>query len=215
MDLLVAALHQVVAASNVFMNRFKKLLKDPEFFSDWQELLFDPQGREDEYDEGMDPQEIADYVGYEVPEGDEFDTDHEDFEDVANQYLQKRFSSFEKRFSKAKITDGKLEIYRCISVDDPKELLEQIKGKEGPGLGIFWSFSRDHAECYHGNKEHDIILTALVTPKDVEMYRTLAVNLEPQGTEDEISTYENHKLLVIKADLDGKVLWEGKKKVLT
>jgi len=191
-----------IVVANSFNTTFKKTFEENSFRYDWEEYVLNPQ--EGEWDEGLAPQEIADYVKYEG----EIDTDHEDWEATAKKYLKKRYGEFEKKFAKAKVTKGYLEIYRCISVAHPHEILDQIEG--GNSLGSYWAFTLKGAGCYWGNQDHNVVVTALVKPTQIDVKRTLIVNLEPGGSEDEIFIHEGTSILVVEAKEGKEVIWQGK-----
>ena len=232
---LLAALREVVGfvavgesklvVGNTFKNLFKRTVKDSGFIYDWQHHLFEQT--DEDFEETLDPKEIADYIGRDV--SDDFDTDDDDWEEIAQEYIEKRYADFEQKFNEATVNKGQLEIYRCIAVDDPQEIIDQIEGNESEvdeedswgdkeesrGLGVYWAFTKKGAQCFWGSGDSNVLLTALVRAKDIDAERTVIVNLEPGGTEDEISIESGTDVTLIDVSVDDKSIWSGKKKVPT
>jgi len=144
----------------------------------------------------------------EVSEDDYYNDFRKDGENVED-HIANRFSEFLPHFQNNAQDDGdKLIIYRCISPDDEDEFLfhiahgEPIEGHEG--LGIFWSYDREKAGCHWGSgsshqSSGDVVVEALVSVNDIDVYRTLILNLNPSlGAEEaEIRVKEGAKLEVL------------------
>jgi len=178
---------------------------DGETSSVWYEAGYTP----DDFDDGKFPEE---------PEGAEWD-------DALEKYIDNRWYDFRNKFSKiAKMQDGKLKIYRKITLESvPKFLYYLNKGKpiKGfKGIGVFWSWDKDQAEAHWGHGKYAkklVLIEGLVGINDIEYESTASKNLNPSLGEEEaeIEVNENAAITIVKVHSKehGQDVWQGEVKV--
>ena len=131
------------------------------------------------------------------------------WEEVLQNYLKNRFEMFSRKFkAKANFNGVGIEIYRCLTVENPEKLLEALKknetykvGKtEYSGAGIFWSWDHEAAKCYWGGSGEAITITALASLSDIDYTLTAELNLNSfYDDEDENYIGEEEKEIRLKA----------------
>lgn len=90
----------------------------------------------------------------------------------------------------AHLSDGKLVVHRCIEVKDPATFVNNLesgkKNRKYRGLGIFWTWSFEKAECHWGSaRDKNVILTGLVDLNAINIEDTLLANFHPDIGEEE------------------------------
>ena len=80
--------------------------------------------------------------------------------------------------------NGKMVLYRCITVHDADKYLAELGKRQS--VGVYWTFDKKYAKCYWGNERDTVVLVGLVDPKDVDLETTLVTNTAYSGTEHEI-----------------------------
>lgn len=130
----------------------------------------------------------ADFFKWERQDGKEDMTD----EEIIRGHIDERFWDFISDFKRvAKEHNGKLLIYRCMTVDDEGEFLFHIANgtplEDYEGLGIFWAWDEGRAECHWGYTKggHQLTVHALTALKSIDVYLTLLRNLDPSLGKDE------------------------------
>lgn len=161
-------------------------------------------------------------VGKDEDDFEKFPTEGEEWDDALEKYISESFDEFSDRFeNKAKEKGAKLHVSRCIGVEDVKEFTDLIsKGKyvaDYKGLGLFWSWDEDKAECYWGgNQKEWVTIHCLVDVSHIDIESTTFKNINPSLGEDEteIQVKKNTPLELISIeDHNDKQVWEGSQEV--
>jgi hypothetical protein len=169
------------------------------------------------YEFGRDDPSVFDTEEFEgLHKTDGFPTEGPLWEEALNEYIESKWYDFSFDFEhKATEKDGKLVIYRMISVNSiPRFLYFLGKGKVIPGfkgLGVYWSWDKNRADAHWGSGSKDILVTALVSPNDISYKQTAFKNLNPSLGEDEaeIEVKPAAKLLITSVEHDGRVIWKN------
>lgn len=118
-------------------------------------------------------------------------------EEIISAIMQDLYSDFMSDFNhKAEEDAGDLLIYRCLSVDDQEEFVfyiangqpvENYEGGHYEGLGIFWAWDEDRAQCHWGSGRGagNVTVNARVPFSSIDPYVTLVLNLNPSLGKDE------------------------------
>lgn len=124
-----------------------------------------------------------------------------------NEYIDERWDDFLSEFRNEAEEDGDLLIlYRCIAVKDPRrtmKLLEQgKKTHKEKGLGIYWSWNKEAADCHwalHAGRAEYMYLVGLTDAQAVDIEGTVVANFVPgRGAEEkEIRLKEGSRVDVL------------------
>lgn len=103
------------------------------------------------------------------------------------------------------INNGKIKIYRAITVDD--NWLEHIK-KEGKRLGIYWAWDYDFADTHWGDpsKPNLLIIEAEIDEKYIDWYGTIDINVNFDMAEKEIRLFKNTPIKITSLELNDEEL---------
>ena len=171
------------------------------------------------YLEDLDDEDEARKLYEKMDKTDIYPTEGKIWEDVLEDYIIDRFNEFEAEFSiKATIAGGnKIELYRCITLENPEEFIKDLKEKkqykEYSGAGIYWSWDKDAAECHWAGEGDTYTLTALAGMQSIDYNKTARANLSPAlGSEEkEICLKDNSPVVVTKLETEDRdVLFSGK-----
>jgi hypothetical protein len=158
----------------------------------------------------------ASYVDDEM--GDDFDVDTENIDEKE---ANKKFKLYLKDVQRhAQEAEGKLVLYRAISVENPEVWLNNLKkgykssfiekateDYSNRFVGQSWSYKKEGAIAYWGSKElQTIILEALVPLKDVMLDTTVAVAALYDPKEAEVQVEEGRNIVIRKIYIGKKVL---------
>jgi len=87
--------------------------------------------------------------------------------------------------------------------------------KSYQGIGVYWSWDKDKAEChwgFHDGHGDEISILAWIDTKNIDYEATVVLNLAPpSGPEEaEVRVKEGSNVKVIEVwDSKGKVIWSG------
>jgi hypothetical protein len=185
---------------------------DNDFQKEWGNQFDDQDGAEEVwFHSGKNEDDFDGELPMEGPEWDE----------AVQTAIQNIFQEFVSNFSdKAKERNGGLYITRCISVDDANKFVDALKqGKaiEGyKGLGIYWSWDADKADCHWGNGKTKVYVYGLIDPRDIDYRQTALLNLDyaTDFMEAEIRVKDGASIEVLSVDdADGNEIWEGEQTV--
>jgi len=151
---------------------------------------------------------------------DGFPTEGEPWEDALDAHISNKWYDFEDDFKRiAKMEDGKLVLYRTITVESiPKFLYFLKKGKSlrgFKGIGIYWSWNESKSEAHWGHGKYSkksITIEGLVNPNDINYKSTIAKNLHPSiGEEEAEIEVKKGAIITVKNiySIDDKVIWKG------
>lgn len=128
--------------------------------------------------------------------------------DIVEDWVRDRWSDFESDFERvATEKDGMLEANRCIGVEDAEEFLFFVANEtplpEYTGLGVYWSWNKEDAECHWGKGAEHVYVHALIPFESIDPYVMLTQNLRPSTGEDESEIYvkEGAKVLVTEVEM--------------
>jgi oligoribonuclease (3'-5' exoribonuclease)/8-oxo-dGTP pyrophosphatase MutT (NUDIX family) len=193
--------------ANLFIDAFMKAGNKPGFRDKW---LSD-----------QDSANLDDYVGFDESDF-EYDPDYhgtekeykkfleEERDEKIQDYFEDKSQEFLADFSQAaKVNGDKIKIYRCVTVKDSQKYADDLGRGKYPkgfsGLGIFWSWNFEAAECHWGKSENpDIVyLIGEVPLSAVDVTTTLIKNLHTSlGEEKEIQLKEGAKITLISVATD-------------
>jgi hypothetical protein len=114
--------------------------------------------------------------------------------------LKETFAEFIRAFeTNAQIEGDKLLVFRCMSIEKPKEFLRTLAEKP---VGIFWSWTMDGAACYHGSRDNPWVwLHGLIELQAINLKETLALNCQMFGGEEtEIRLLAGSPLTVVEVE---------------
>jgi len=136
---------------------------------------------------------------------DESEIDEKEFSDWAKYELDYLASEFITKVNTDLIKNGKIKIWRAMSVNKEWESRLQTEAKH---LGIYWSWDQEGAEPHWGyNTElpFTTIMEAEVDETSVDWYPTIRLNTEPVSFEEkEIRLVKGSKINIISIKIDGK-----------
>jgi hypothetical protein len=135
-------------------------------------------------------------------------------EQMVHDLIDARFYDFISDLrNKAKEDEGKILATRCISVTDVDEFLFHVANgtplPEYDGLGIFWSWDEDKAECHWGRSNGKrITVHALVPFESIDIRGTLMHNLDMSLGEDEaeLTVKEGAEIYVAGVQVDSEYI---------
>lgn len=202
---------------SIILEKLETEVKKPDF----KDNVINDYGSDGEintvwYDAGYSPDDFDD---------EEFPTEGEEWEDALEKYIHYRWNNFEHQFSKiAKMQDGKLKIYRKITLESvPKFLYYLNKGKPirgYKGIGVFWSWDKNQAEAHWGHGKYSkklILIEGLVSLNDINYKATALKNLNPSLGEEEaeIEVKENAAITIVKVHSKehNQDIWQGNVKL--
>ena len=151
----------------------------------------------------------------------DFPTEGDEWDEALKGYIKERFADFEGAFDHtAKEEGSSLHVTRCISVGDAEKFVGLLKQnrymKSYKGVGIFWSWDKDKADCHWGTGKDHILLHGLVDARHINTKNTVMKNLQPSLGEEEaeIEVEEGSpiKVLIVE-DSKGKPIWKGRSEV--
>lgn len=137
-------------------------------------------------------------------------------------WIRDRWSDFESKFKhRAQEDKGMLMANRCIAVDDAEEFLFFVANEsplpEYDGLGIYWSWNKEDAECHWGGGSTGAVFVhALIPFESIDPYVMLIQNLRPSTGEDESEIYlkEGSKVFVTGVEMpEGNEVVEAPKPI--
>lgn len=146
---------------------------------------------------------------YENPEmsemTDEEAAETEDFKKWIEYEMEQRYDDVIDRLYDIPRENGKIRIWRVISVDD--KWFEHLK-TQGKHLGIYWAFEKNAAEAHWGhnndNKKLYARIEALVDENKINWLDTVKVNLnfDTGEEEKEIRLFKNTPLKVEQIEIN-------------
>lgn len=122
---------------------------------------------------------------------------------LAREWLDDRFREFEREWDdKTEEEQGKLVGYRCLGLDNIEAFVKALKqGKylEGhEGVGKWFSWNENAAECHWGKGSKYITLKALIPYTSIDVKSTLWANMNISlSDEDEITLKKGSKIFVV------------------
>ena len=136
---------------------------------------------------------------------DESEVDEEEFSDWVKYELDYLASEFITKINTDLIKNGKIKIWRAMSVNKEWESRLQTEAKH---LGIYWSWDQEGAEPHWGyNMElpFTTIMEAEVDETSVDWYPTIRLNTEPVSFEEkEIRLVKGAKIKIVSIKIDDK-----------
>ena len=136
---------------------------------------------------------------------DESEVDEEEFSEWVKYELGYLASEFITKVNTDLIKNGKIKIWRAMSVNKEWESRLQTEAKH---LGIYWSWDQEGAEPHWGyNMElpFTTIMEAEVDEKSVDWYQTIRLNTEPVSFEEkEIRLVKGAKIKIVSIKIDDK-----------
>jgi len=132
----------------------------------------------------------------------EVEGDEEATREKAEEWFEEQWNHFEKEYSRNHQGGSKIMLWRCIGVDDSSEfvsLLEKGKYLKGfTGVGIYWSFDKEIAECHWGAGSSFLVVEAEVPISSVDLKRTAnaIMNISTGREEAEITLKKNSPIKV-------------------
>jgi hypothetical protein len=193
----VVARKKVVASINSFLSKLEAEVQKPSFLKSW-------------IDDSADYPQFLERIGVDL-KGKKLD---KEIKEKARERLDEDWSDFEDRFYElAKEENGNLVGYRCIGVEDVEEFVEALKKGEYlegyEGVGIFFSWNQDAAECHWGEGSETVTVKALIPYTSIDIKRTARANMSLSSfEEEEITLKAGAKILV------DEILSEDNKKLL-
>lgn len=104
-------------------------------------------------------------------------------------WVEDRWTYFLEDLDNVEVSDGKLIIYRCLSVENPEMIAETLSrgtaDQNYSGLGIYWTWDAAKAECYWGERDRDLFMKGSVGLKAVDPKGTVLANFQPSLGPDE------------------------------
>jgi len=135
----------------------------------------------------------------------EDDVDEAEFTEWTKYELDYLASEFITKVNTELIKNGKIRIWRAMSVNKEWESRLQTEAKH---LGIYWSWDQEGAEPHWGyNTElpFTTIMEAEVDETSVDWYPTIRLNIEPVSFEEkEIRLVKGAKIKIVSIKIDGK-----------
>ena len=114
---------------------------------------------DDEHNEEDYYRELAEKDYAKWDKENDFPTEGPVWDEALKNYIDELYSDFESEFyDNTTFVGTRIELYRCIQVEDPTKFLDALKkgvkfkiGKKSyEGAGVFWSWDKDAAECHWG-----------------------------------------------------------------
>jgi hypothetical protein len=156
----------------------------------------------------------------------------EDFEDLskkerkelekekADDWLVERIDEFCRDLKTKAKWDGGLLMYRCIAVNNIEDFISKLKDKKFQkgysGIGVFWAWDAEAADCHWGDGKHRITVVGRVPLSAINFYTTARANTDfHTHSEAEIQLKEGSQveILGVRKNADAKELLETKIKV--
>ena len=122
-----------------------------------------------------------------------------DFQDFLKMQLEEKLTNAMENMYNAITNNGKITIYRAITVKD--DWIEHLK-TQGKHLGIFWSWHKEGADPIWADesKPTDVVITARVNEEYVDWKETFELNIS--SDEDEIRLFKNTPLEIISITIE-------------
>lgn len=127
----------------------------------------------------------------------------------ARKWLESQLDDLEAGFDKHLDLEGsKFIVHRCIAVDDVNEFVDNLKkgkySKGFKGVGTWWSWSEEAAECHWGRGKQNLYLEGLVPMTSINVLQTAWANMSMQlgADEKEITLKEGASVSVRKVMKD-------------
>ena len=97
-----------------------------------------------------------------------------------------------------------ITLYRAIEVDD--NYLEYLS-KQGKHLGIYWTYDKEQAYSHWGSgKKNEIIFTAIVNIKSINLDTSIFLYLDEFYNEKEIRLFKGTPLNITNIELNGEFI---------
>lgn len=108
---------------------------------------------------------------------------------IMKDWVADRWDTFLNDLQMAETLSGKLVVYRCIAVKNPDAFADMLSrgdfSPKYPGLGIYWSWSPEKAECHWRREGYDVFLRGLVDLEAIDIKGTVLSNFAPSTGEFE------------------------------
>ncbi len=108
------------------------------------------------------------------------------------EWVENRRSDFEAQFySHAEDQEGKLVVYRAMTVPDPDVFVSLIvdglyENEQFKGVGVYWAWDENKADSHWGRGGmKGVVLRGLVDLKDIDFETTAMMNFDPRSGEEE------------------------------
>lgn len=191
------------------LNKIQAVVETKKFFGEWLSASKDSTGNE----------QFFQRIGAEKTDEMSDDEFEQEVKERADDYLDELWWDFHSEFKRHAKTEGNnLVGYRCIAVEDVEEFVKALnKGKylQGySGVGIFFSWKKEAAECHWGNDSETVVVKALIPFTSIDIKRTARANFDIDlgQDENEITLKKGAKLRVVEIlDGDNNNLLEGLK----
>jgi len=121
---------------------------------------------------------------------------------AAKDWIYDRSVDFDSEFrDKAKWDDG-LILHRCIAVDNVKKFVKNLENKKFDkgylGIGVYWSWNEDAAECHWGKGSEYVTVVGRVPLSAIDFKRTAHANFDQSTSEeDEITVKAGSKVEIL------------------
>jgi hypothetical protein len=101
------------------------------------------------------------------------------------------------------INNGKLKIYRMMTVDD--DYYNKLK-TTAKHLGIYWSYEENAAEAHWGDfsQKHTVKITSEIPETSINWLETLRLNTMTGVDEKEIRLYKNTRIKILNLEIDNE-----------
>ena len=195
----VATQYDILGASDrTFLDDIYRVVQDNAFTDRWMSAYSDADLREQlDFDEG--------------------ENDEEKLWERARTMIDDHLEEFVNKFRKNHRSDGdRLVVWRCLSVKDVDAALKAIEKaepfegtriagvKKGKGIGVFWSYSKEDADCHWGQQANKIVVQGEVDFSDIDLEETARANINDVN-ECEIHVNEGAEVLIdVVFNKDGK-----------
>lgn len=197
----------VEGSINGLLVKIQNVVRSKKFFGEW---LSDSEGSADE-------DEFWERIGAKKTDEMSDDEFEQEVKKRAGDYLDELWWDFHGEFKTHAKTEGNnLVGYRCIAVEDVEEFIKALKnGKylQGySGVGIFFSWKKDAAECHWGDGNESVVVKALIPFTSIDIKRTAMANMDIHTgyDENEITLKKGAKLRVVEIlDDDDNNLMDG------
>lgn len=165
----------------------KKWIKEEDMASIYLENFID-YNRIDTYDDNFNEDEIRNSSEF-----------HEHIKNELERHLEEAIYNISSC-----IEDGKITLWRAITVDDNWLKHLEVKGKR---LGIYWTWNEKSADTHWGNfdKKHTAIIETEVDENMIDWKDTISMNMHPNFNEEkEIRLFKNTPIKINSIEFNGK-----------
>jgi 8-oxo-dGTP pyrophosphatase MutT (NUDIX family) len=109
---------------------------------------------------------------------------------LIHDWIGDRWDDFLHDLQEAEAISGRLVVYRCISVKSPQAFADMLSrgdfSPKYPGLGIYWSWDPEKAECHWRGQGSDVFLRGLVDLEAIDIKGTVLSNFAPSTGQEEL-----------------------------